>query len=144
MRTNKFDLQYAFSKILPLIGAYVLLAHYTACFYWAVALWEFEDTPVATNSSSVLEQRPPTNSSGATEWLPTAAYMEYGSMVRFYLRALYFGVCNLTGVYGQRPGCVCVCGSVWHHVGRVARGRGLMSSSGGLVGPGGEGVDAKE
>ena len=44
IRLSQLDLQYAQSKILPLLGAYVLLAHYIACIYWAVCLSEVDDT----------------------------------------------------------------------------------------------------
>ena len=89
---------------MPLLGAYLLLAHYIACTYWAIALSEVNDSPLlaSVNASAfgvvALDPRIVAAGdvqgvgpwgTGATEWLPTRAYMEYGGMFRFYLRALY-------------------------------------------------------
>ena len=37
-----------------------------------------------------------------SEWLPTAPYLQEGSVLLWYLRSLYFAVCNLTGL-GKSP-----------------------------------------
>ena len=36
MRSSPFDLQFASGQLVPLVGLYVGLAHYTACLYWFV------------------------------------------------------------------------------------------------------------
>lgn len=99
LRRSPFDLQYALSKLLPLVVIYGLLVHACACCYWAVVMavappaadrrspaWHPSDQPAL---ESVLQD---------SEWMPTAPYLTYASMVQWYLRALYFATCNLTGL----------------------------------------------
>jgi CRP-like cAMP-binding protein len=51
-------------------------------------------SPVWTNQSLVaLKAR-----IGISKWLPDAAYLKYGQMASYYLRAFYFATCNLTGL----------------------------------------------
>ena len=43
---ERLDLQAALRKLLPLLGAYVVLAHYVACAYWAIVMSEVKTANV--------------------------------------------------------------------------------------------------
>ena len=99
LRRSPFDLQYAPSRLLPLLAVYATLLHLCACCFWGVVMavvppndddgppgWS-EDREAALGAEI-----------GGSEWLPSAAYLVYASMLRWYLRALYFATCNLTGL----------------------------------------------
>jgi len=132
VRSSPFDLQYTSHQLLPLLGAYCVLAHYVACGYWAVVL---EAVPpfisdygvtylplgrvgnvteglsdLGLNASAVQGNyiQPWTDIGRVealvenSEWMPGTAYLQYGNMLKWYLRSLYFAVCNLTGL-GKSP-----------------------------------------
>ena len=125
VRRHSFDLQYTAQQLLPLLAAYVFLAHYVACGYWAVVMTlvppHVQDFGVhyvdiaashygnlsAADLSQVgadgllrpwLDTPRVTALVGDGEWLNTVQYLQYGNMLLWYLRALYFAVCNLTGM----------------------------------------------
>jgi CRP-like cAMP-binding protein len=143
MRHSPYDLMYTAHRLLPLLAAYFVLAHYVACGYWAVVsiivpphendfgiyyvpyemaverreaaltagvhVW----TANATIANATLDASgefflPWGNTKRVdeivfmSEWLPTTPYLQNGNVLLWYLRALYFAVCNLTGL-GKSP-----------------------------------------
>ena len=105
MRYSAFDLQFAMTKLAPLLTMYIMCVHYVACGYWAIV---HIITPPDSGVDGILTPLGPLwgNQSipsldikiGESKWLPESAYLKYGTMMRYYLRAFYFATCNLTGL----------------------------------------------
>lgn len=104
MRTSAFDLQFALTKLAPLLTMYIVCVHYVACGYWAVVhvvvppdhatLSGISGGPGWANQSSASIMA----LMNGSMWLPDAQYLIRGDMLRFYFRAFYFATCNLTGL----------------------------------------------
>jgi len=73
---------------VPLLSSYVVILHYFACGYWLVV----------TESTGLEEKGVCADCEGLSEWMPTKELLLYGDMLRWYLRALYFAISNLTGL----------------------------------------------
>ena len=132
-RASPFDMQYTIKKLLPLAGAYIILAHYFACGYFAVVLavvppyeQDFGKLFLPVSDVKMPDRQsiygtsalglnltsgtiPPWSNRtrveslvSTSEWLPSVIYLEHGNVLLWYLRSIFFSVCNLTGL-GKSP-----------------------------------------
>ena len=116
-RGSRFDLQFAYKNLLPLLALYGALAHYVACAYWSVVLSQLPgsggasawiaDLPLATTSGvstttsgdgTTLYEELTLRLAADEEWLPTEQLLRSGSAWAWYYRSLYFSVSTLTGL----------------------------------------------
>ena len=114
-RGSRFDLQFAYKNLVPLLALYGTLAHYFACAYWWIVLSELSDDG-SSWSADPLSPRTGEDSGAygsdgdevgyseaaagdnLSEWMPTQSLLAEPNLWPKYYRSLYFSVSTLTGL----------------------------------------------